>query len=141
MKPTKLEWAVIAITAFALTAMACFFLGSRSTAKPVTITAQAASSPAVSALPSPQAAPSETLPEPSQVQFPIDLNTAGLEELMALPSIGEVRAQAILDYRAEHGPFAYVEDLRAVKGIGEGILSKIMDYVTVGTPTGGDADG
>ena len=46
--------------------------------------------------------------------------------------IGEVRAQAILDYRAEHGPFRYPEELIRVKGIGEGILSGILDQITTG---------
>lgn len=62
----------------------------------------------------------------------VDVNAAGLEELMTLPGIGEVRAQAILDYRAAHGPFRYPEDLIRVRGIGEGILSGILDQITTG---------
>ncbi len=72
---------------------------------------------------------------PPAVSLPadaVDVNTAGLEELMTLPGIGEVRAQAILDYRAEHGPFRYPEELIRVKGIGEGILSGILDQITTG---------
>ena len=65
----------------------------------------------------------------------VDVNTAGLEELMTLSGIGEVRAQAILDDRAENGPFERPEDLIRVKGIGEGILSGIIDQITTG---GGD---
>ena len=65
----------------------------------------------------------------------VDINTAGLEELMTLPGIGAGRAQAILDDRAEHGPFRRPEDLLRVKGIGEGILSGILDQITTG---GGD---
>ena len=62
----------------------------------------------------------------------VDINTAGLEELMTLPGIGETRARAIVEYRTEHGPFAYVEDLIRVPGIGEGILEEIMDRITAG---------
>ena len=65
-------------------------------------------------------------------QARVDINTAGLDELMGLPGIGEIRAQAILDYRAEHGPFRYPEDLIRVDGIGEGIASGLLDYVTTG---------
>ncbi len=62
----------------------------------------------------------------------VDVNTAGLEELMSLPGIGEVRARAILDDRAERGPFRRPEDLTRVKGIGEGILSGMIDQITTG---------
>ena len=64
----------------------------------------------------------------------VDVNTAGLEELMSLPGIGKVRAQAILDDRAENGPYRYPEDLVRVRGIGQGILEDVMDRIT----TGGD---
>ena len=51
---------------------------------------------------------------------------------MTLPGIGEKRARAILDYRAEHGPFRYVEDLIRVEGIGEGLLEGILEYAVAG---------
>ena len=62
----------------------------------------------------------------------VNVNTAGLDELMGLPGIGQVRAQAILDDREANGPFRYPEDLIRVKGIGEGILSGILDQITTG---------
>ena len=62
----------------------------------------------------------------------VNINTAGLEELMALPGIGEVRARAILDDREQNGPFRYPEELTRVKGIGEGILSGLLDQITTG---------
>ena len=62
----------------------------------------------------------------------VDVNTAGLDELMTLPGIGEVRARAILDDREANGPFRYPEDLIRVEGIGEGILSGILDQITTG---------
>ena len=49
----------------------------------------------------------------------ISLATATLEQLDTLPGIGPVTAQAILDHRAEHGPFTSVDDLLNVRGIGE----------------------
>jgi competence protein ComEA len=60
----------------------------------------------------------------------ISLGTATLEQLDTLPGIGPVTAQAILDHRSEHGPFASVDDLLDVKGIGEATLSDIRDQVT-----------
>ena len=62
----------------------------------------------------------------------VDINTAGLEELMALPGIGETRAQAILDDREANGPFRYPEELVRVKGIGEGVLEGFLDQITTG---------
>ena len=63
---------------------------------------------------------------------PLDLNTATKEELMALPGVGEVLAERILAYRAEHGPFTCVEELGNVSGIGEKKLEALLPEVTVG---------
>ena len=68
----------------------------------------------------------------------VDVNTAGLDELMTLSGIGPARAQAILDDREANGPFRYPEDLIRVKGIGEGILEGILDRITTGG--GGNAE-
>jgi competence protein ComEA len=48
----------------------------------------------------------------------VNLNTATKEELIAVTGIGPARAQAILDYRAQHGAFKSVDELKDVKGIG-----------------------
>lgn len=61
----------------------------------------------------------------------IDINRAEPWLLEALPGIGEVLAQRIVDYRSEHGPFKRIEDLLKVSGIGEGTFEKIKDYITV----------
>lgn len=61
----------------------------------------------------------------------LNVNTASAADLEALPGIGEVLAQRIVDYRTEHGPFASVDDLLDVSGIGDAILGDIRDQVTV----------
>lgn len=61
----------------------------------------------------------------------INLNTATAEELQKLPGIGEVKAQAIIDYRIEHNGFRYKEDLLGVEGIGSKTYEDIIDQVTV----------
>lgn len=61
----------------------------------------------------------------------INLNTASKEELMLLDGIGEKMAERILAYREENGPFAKVEDIQNVKGIGEKIYAKIAGELTV----------
>ena len=70
--------------------------------------------------------------DPADREGLVDVNTAGLDELMDLPGIGQARAQAILDDREANGPFRYPEDLIRVKGIGEGVLSGILDQITTG---------
>lgn len=61
----------------------------------------------------------------------VNLNTAGLEELMTLTGIGQTRAEAILAYREEEGVFRSPEDIMNVEGIKEGIYEKLKDEITV----------
>lgn len=61
----------------------------------------------------------------------ININTATQEELETLPSIGEVRAQAIITYREEHGGFRTIDELKEVSGIGDKIFADISPHVTV----------
>ncbi|MCX2523605.1 ComEA family DNA-binding protein [Larsenimonas rhizosphaerae] len=65
---------------------------------------------------------------------PIDLNTASTEQLAGLAGIGEKKAQAIVDYRNEHGDFKHIDDLTLVKGIGSNLLERNRDRVTLETP-------
>jgi competence protein ComEA len=61
----------------------------------------------------------------------ININTASATEFETLSGIGEVLAGAIVDYRTENGPFASVDDLESVSGIGPSTLEEIRDQVTV----------
>ncbi|MGZ8597588.1 MAG: helix-hairpin-helix domain-containing protein [Actinomycetota bacterium] len=61
----------------------------------------------------------------------ININTAGAAEFETLSGIGEVLAAAIVDYRTDNGPFASVDDLESVSGIGPATLEEIRDQVTV----------
>jgi len=61
----------------------------------------------------------------------ININTATAEQLDELYGIGPSRAQAIIDYRNEHGNFQSIEDIMKVNGIKEGEFDKIKDNITV----------
>jgi competence protein ComEA len=61
----------------------------------------------------------------------VNLNTATKDELITLSGIGPAKAQAILDYRAQHGSFKSVEELKDVKGIGAKRFEKLKAELTV----------
>jgi len=61
----------------------------------------------------------------------VDINTASVAELAALPGIGESKAKAIVEYRAGD-PFKSVDDLKKVKGIGDKTLESLRASIMVG---------
>ena len=61
----------------------------------------------------------------------ININTASETDLEALPGVGPVTAAAIIDYRTQNGPFAAVDDLIDVSGIGPSTLEQIRPFATV----------
>lgn len=61
----------------------------------------------------------------------VNLNTADREQLKTLPGIGDAKADAILQYREEHGAFGSIEEIQNISGIKNGVFSKIKDLITV----------
>jgi len=61
----------------------------------------------------------------------ININTATAAELDTLPGIGPAKAEAIIQYRTEHGPFQHVDQLLEVPGIGEKTLQNLRELITV----------
>ncbi len=87
----------------------------------------------VPAAPQPGAAPPGApgvpgVPAPGQ---PLDLNTATVEQFDALPGVGPVLAQRIVEYRTRNGGFRSVEQLQEVTGIGERRYAELKDLVRV----------
>jgi competence protein ComEA len=128
MKKPKVHILVALTLAFAAFT-AGLYLGRSAEASPVTVSVSAAMQ---TLPPETTQPPDEPTEETEAIRFPIHINLAGKEEFMALPGIGEVLAQRILDYRAEHGPFRYPEELIYVPGIGEDTLAGLLDLITAG---------
>ena len=61
----------------------------------------------------------------------ININTASEKELDSLPGVGPATAKRIIEYRQEKGQFASIEDIKKVKGIGDGTFKKFKDKITV----------
>ncbi|GAA1153900.1 ComEA family DNA-binding protein [Nocardioides aquiterrae] len=83
-------------------------------------------------VPAPAGAAASALASPGAPGGPlVNLNTASQSELESLPEVGPVTAQAILQWRDEHGGFTAVDELLEVDGIGDATLSQVAPYVTV----------
>lgn len=105
-------------------------MGRQNAASPYEVTTAqngTAEDPAQSMLPSKSVSGPDSLLEGET----IDLNEADVYTLQRLPGIGEKRAQAIVAFREEHGPFRSLEELDGVEGIGPGILEELRAYVCV----------
>ena len=61
----------------------------------------------------------------------VNINTADKKTLASLPGIGEVKAEAIIQYRKDHGEFKNAEDLVKVKGIGPNTIKKLAKDITI----------
>jgi len=69
----------------------------------------------------------------------VNINTADAAQLQLLPRVGPALAQRIIEFRESHGPFDSVDELVAVKGIGETSLGNLSPYVTTEGATTLDA--
>jgi competence protein ComEA len=78
-----------------------------------------------------------TAPTDRSMAYKIDLNAAGVNELMQVPNVGSATAAAIVRHREEFGPFKSVDELTRVKGIGPKTLEKVGPYFAV---SGGAAE-
>ncbi len=65
------------------------------------------------------------------MQSIVNLNTASKEDLVQISGIGPILADRIIAYRSENGPFASVEDIMSVKGVGEAKFKKIESMITI----------
>lgn len=65
------------------------------------------------------------------VSYPINLNTATVEELVSIDGLGESRASAIIEYRDYLGGYTSVEQIKEISGIGDATYANLAPYLTV----------
>lgn len=85
--------------------------------------------------PGPDSPPSQILPPPPAVSTAaslVNINTATLEELDTLPGVGPVTAEKIIAHRQANGPFATIEAIMDVSGIGPVKFEAMRDLITIG---------
>lgn len=70
-------------------------------------------------------------PEASSAAETIHLNQATAEELQTLRGVGPALSLRIIEYRTEHGPFSSIDQLTAVKGLGQAKLAKFKEQLTL----------
>ena len=75
--------------------------------------------------------PSQSTQTSISADNPLDINSATEDQLDGLPGIGSAKAQQIIAFRQQNGPFKKIDDLQNVPGIGPGIFTKIKDLITV----------
>lgn len=128
---SRYEAAALGLTAAFVLFTAGWFFASHTQSEPYTVTVQQAADSASSSAAQPQDTSDSQQPESLLEGERIPINTADVHELDRLPGIGPTKAQAIVDYRTEHGPFQSTDQLLEVSGIGEATLEGLLDYITL----------
>ncbi|MCC7084719.1 MAG: helix-hairpin-helix domain-containing protein [Pirellulales bacterium] len=72
--------------------------------------------------------------DPLKIEFLVDVNQADWPEITTLPDVGETLAKRIVDDRRQRGPFASIDDLQRVRGIGPKTFERMRPYVRTITP-------
>ena len=128
---SRYEAAALGLTAAFVLFTAGWFFASYTQSEPYTVTVQQAADSASSSAAQPQDTSDSQQPESLLEGERIPINTADVHDLDRLPGMGPTKAQAIVDYRTEHGPFQSTKQLLEVSGIGEATLEGLVDYITL----------
>ena len=65
------------------------------------------------------------------VNYPININSCSLEELLTIKGLGDIKAEKIIEYREANGLFKSIEDIKNISGIGDALFNKIKEFITV----------
>ena len=68
---------------------------------------------------------------PAKLKGKININTAGIDELVQIPGIGPAYSKKIIEYRKKYNGFRTIEEIKQIKGIGEKKFAKMRDYIRV----------
>ena len=86
-------------------------------------------------------APSRAAAKPAPAAATVNINTASVTELDALPGVGTKTAALIVEYRQKNGPFKKIEELMNVRGVGEKNFLRLRTQISVGAPKGAEHAG
>lgn len=127
---SRYEAAALGVTAAFVLFTAGWFFAGQTESEPYTVTVQQAAVSDASSAAQPETADTQQ-PDSLLEGERIPVNTADVYELDRLPGIGPAKAQAIVTYREEHGPFQSTDQLLEVSGIGQATLEGLLDYITL----------